>query len=40
MLYDLQGRGTTDEIYTIPLGVANYTREGGRHHHCVVGNGT
>lgn len=27
MLYDLKGE-VPDEIYTIPLGVANYTREG------------
>ncbi len=39
MLYDLKGE-VPDEIYTIPLGVANYTREGGGRHHCVVGNGT
>ncbi len=38
MLYDLKGE-VPDESYTIPPGVANYTRRRGRHHHCAVGNG-
>ncbi len=40
MLYDLKGE-VPDEIYTIPLGCSQlHARRRGRHHHCVVGNGT
>ena len=39
MLYDLKGE-VPDEIYHPARCSQLHSRRGGRHHHCVVGNGT